>query len=197
MCGDTLKVLFVASKAEAFSFTKNRKAFSSLQMVWCEHSARNVLLCHLQKLWLLQIYIYFVWYLQKSKVLPCQKWCLCTVKGGSWESYTAQVVPDTVPYSPSLSSRAALWQSLELHQPCERREKTLLVAVPQHSLLPTRVVPHVPEGASSALIPVGGTACAYFYAAIILAARLDQALQQLEHPMLLMCTGAFSSTWVI
>lgn len=104
MCGDTLKVFFVASKAEAFSFTKNRKAFSSLQMVWCEHNARNVLLCHLQKLWLLQIYIYFVWYLKKSKVLPCQKWCLCTVKGGSWESYTAQVVPDTVPYSCSRHS---------------------------------------------------------------------------------------------
>lgn len=88
-------------------------------------------------------------------------------------------------------------QSPELHQPCEPREKTLLAAVPQHSLLPTRVFPHVPEGASSAPIPVGGTAYAYFHAAIILAARPDKALQQLEHPILLMCIGAFSSAWVI
>lgn len=88
-------------------------------------------------------------------------------------------------------------QSLELHQPCEPREKTLVAAVPQYSLLPTRVVPHVPEGASSASIPVGSTACAYFHAAIILAAGLDQALQQLGHPVLLMSNGAFSSAWVI
>lgn len=99
--------------------------------------------------------------------------------------------------SSNLSSRAALWRSPELNQPCEPRKKTLLAAVPQHNLLPTRVVLHVLEGASSAPIPVGGTACAYFHAAIILAAGPDKALQQLEHPILLMCTGAFSSAWVI
>lgn len=168
-------------------------------MVWCKHSARNVLLCHLQTLWLLHIYIYFVWHLQKSKVLPCQRWCLCTLKGGQLgklhcpgPSRHTAIHPQT-----NLSSRAALWRSPELNQPCEPREKTLLAAVPQHNLLPTRVVLHVLEGASSTPIPVGGTACAYFHAAIILAAGPDKALQQLEHPILLMCTGAFSSAWVI
>lgn len=84
---------------------------------------------------------------------------------------------------PQTSAAGLLYAISRASPALEPREKTLLAAVPQHSLLPTRAVPHVPEGASSGPILRGGTACAYFHAAIILAAGLDQALQQLEHSM--------------
>lgn len=77
----------------------------------------------------------------------------------SWEFYIAQVLQDILLYAPS--SGAALRQSAELHQPCERREKTLLAAVPQEGLLPATAAPQVPRGASGASIPVGATARAY------------------------------------
>lgn len=191
MCGEALKVLFVASKTEAFAerplllgrwFDAN-----TVQEMFCFAICRHYDYC---------TFIFTLFGI-------CRRARFCHARDGACAHGKGAAGKVTLPRSfqtychtsPSLSSRAALWQSPELHQPCEPREKTLLAAVPQHSLLPT--APHVPEGASSAPIPVGGTACAYFHAAFILAAGLDQALQQLEHPVLLMCTGAFSSTWVI
>lgn len=115
---------------------------------------------------------------------------------GSWESYIAQVLPDILSYVPQTPAAGcfmaicrvapALWIQGKDTASCSPSEGPAA-----YYGCPTRATESLrcqhPHRWRSPCLP----------AAIILTAWLEQALQQLAHWVLLMCTGAFPSTQVI